>query len=648
MTWSDGLAGTALAIAECTASPLRVMAGPGTGKSFVVKRRVARLLEEGCDPRNILAVTFTRNAAADLLADLRSLGVEGCEHIQSCTLHSLCFSLLTRRAVFDFLGRTPRPIVTFAKSGVLQYEGRSLVADLAAEESFGTRRDCTKRIRAFEAAWARLQSESPGWPEDPVDQLFHRSLLEWLRFHRAMLIGEVVPEALRYLRNNPASDAVQRYGHVLVDEYQDLNRAEQELVDLVAGEGTITVVGDVDQSIYRFRHANPEGIARFRDTHPTTQDETLGRCRRCPTRVVAIADRLIRQNHPGEPTCRLEPMPDGSPGEVHVVQWHTTDEEALGLAQYVSFLLENGGHQPSDILVLTPRRLLGYQIRDKIKELGIPVHSFYHEESLEDESAQEAFSLLTLLADPSDRTALRWWLGKNSDSCLTGSYRALRQHCEATGQPPWEALRSQQATTTIPRVRSLLPPFSDLQTRLTDLRALDLSQLIDSLLPADEEALQTLREISLLALPFMESVEQLFSALKTAVTQPEMPQHGDYVRVMSLHKSKGLTSRVVIVSSCVQGLIPHVDRDLTPLEQQANLEEQRRLFYVAMTRCSDKLVLSSAISLDRALAHRIGAQVRYGRSPVASAIASQFLNELGPDAPQAKTGVMWRATSYQL
>jgi DNA helicase II / ATP-dependent DNA helicase PcrA len=203
MAWDDGLIGAARNIAGTKNTPLRVMAAPGTGKSFAMKRRVARLLEEGQNPKRILAVTFTPNAAASLVDDLHALGIPGCENIWSGTLHAYCFGLLSQQAVFEFLGRTARPVVTFLKSGVLQFEGGAMLADLIIAGAFGPKRDCTKRIRAFEAAWARLQSDDPGWPQAPIDRAFQSALVNWLKFHKAMLIGELVPEALRFLRNNP-------------------------------------------------------------------------------------------------------------------------------------------------------------------------------------------------------------------------------------------------------------------------------------------------------------------------------------------------------------------------------------------------------------------------------------------------------------
>jgi superfamily I DNA/RNA helicase len=108
-----------------------------------------------------------------------------------------------------------------------------------------------------------------------------------------MLIGEIVTVTLDYVRNNPLRAERQRFDHAIVDEYQDLNCAEQVLIDLLAEQGTLTVIGDEDQSIYSFKHAHPEGIVTFADGHPGTHDETLDSCRRCPTAVVALANHLI-------------------------------------------------------------------------------------------------------------------------------------------------------------------------------------------------------------------------------------------------------------------------------------------------------------------------------------------------------------------
>jgi AAA domain len=130
MAWDDDLVGVAKNIAAMDRTPLRVMAGPGTGKSFAMKRRVARLLEHGQSPKRILAVTFTRTAAASLVNDLRGLNVPGCESIRAGTLHAFCFGLLNSQQVFEYLDRIARPIVTFLKGGVLQCEGNAMLEEL--------------------------------------------------------------------------------------------------------------------------------------------------------------------------------------------------------------------------------------------------------------------------------------------------------------------------------------------------------------------------------------------------------------------------------------------------------------------------------------------------------------------------------------
>ena len=174
---------------------------------------------------------------------------------------------------------------------------------------------------------------------------------------------------------------------------------------------------------------------------------------------------------------------------------------------------------------------------------------------------------------------------------------------------------------------------------------LDVAELIDQLFPENTPDVQVLREAAQLALPRCGNAASLFDSLRTAVTQPEMPEEGDFVRIMSLHKSKGLTAKVAIIAGCIRGLIPFEDRDEPEAERAQILLEQRRLFYVAITRCTEILVLSSAQRLERQLAFRLGARVLGNGDPV-RAITSQFIAELGPRAPASRLGTVWREAGY--
>ncbi len=635
-TWSHGLEGSALRLAATDHSPLRGLAGPGTGKTFALIRRVARLLEDGADPKRILVCTFTRTAAADLVKALRELGLRGAENVVAGTIHSFCFHLLSRKAILELTGRVPRPL--------LKFEERFLLEDLAHCAQGGVR-VLERRLEAFNAAWARLQCDEPGWPLDPADRSFQDALLGWLRFHEAMLIGELVPQTLQYLRENPACDERHLFDHTLVDEYQDLNRAEQVLLDLLAGDGTLTIVGDEDQSIYSFKHAHPEGIVEFPKHHPETEDVPLEECRRCPTRVVELANSLIKHNS-RRTQLTLRPQ-DGNPeGEVLIVQWPSMQDEISGIAQFIQQRVNSGSVSPGSVLVLAPRRQFGYGIRDELQRLGLPAHSFFHEEALEgnpknldDSRAQQAFELLTLLAEPDDRVALRCWCGFGSSSLRSTAWVRLRKHCEMRGVSPREALQQLVAgRLRIPYTNDFIECFRCLETDLKRLSGLRGDELLDALFPGGQEWAEPFRSIASGIGQADYDAATLREVLRIGITQPELPTDVDYIRVMSLHKSKGLTADLVVVVGCIQGLIPFIADDLSPAERDRALEEQRRLFYVAITRTRQTLVLSSTVRIPRDFARRMQVPFRGGGPDWVNTIASRFLAELGRTRPRSVTG----------
>ena len=322
MPWDDDLDpnSPAYGIAASQARFNRVVAGPGTGKSFALKRRVARILEAGADPTRILPVTFTNVAAEDLQREMLQIGVPGCENIRGSTLHSLCMRILSRQAVLESIGRTPRPLNRF--------EIEPLLYDLS--NSFGNKKGRSRRIRAYESAWARLQHEQPGYAQNQTDHAFEAALVGWLRFHEGMLIGEIIPYVYRYLRDNPAAPERNLYDHVLVDEFQDLNKAEQGVIDLLCNTAHLCIVGDDDQSLYSFKFAHPVGIREFPATHQVTTDHQILECRRCPTRIVQMANSLIAHNQDRE-ARQLTSAPANGPGDIAIVQYQTLDNEAAGI-----------------------------------------------------------------------------------------------------------------------------------------------------------------------------------------------------------------------------------------------------------------------------------------------------------------------------
>ncbi len=637
MPWNDGLTGVALEIAESEAPRLRVMAGPGTGKSYAMKRRVARLIEqEVVTPEEVLAVTFTRVAAQDLCSELRSIELDGIDRIRVGTLHSFCFSLLSQEDVFRHVNRQARPLLAYEKSGVMKFEGAPLIHDLHA---FGAGRAITMNVKAYEAAWARMQRDLPGHPISQEDQDFERALRDWLQFHNCMLIGELVPLTLQFLRNNPLYINELGIGHVVVDEYQDLNKAEQELINILASNGDLSIVGDVDQSIYSFRHAHPDGIVEFDEHHNVVEDKDLDVCRRCPCRVVSMANSFILQNHQAGVAARVRHFPDNCQGDVSIVQWGLAEEEIEGLSQYIEFLVNETDVDPNEILVLSPRRALGAQLAREINDSGIEAYSFYPEESYDTDAAQIALAQLALLRNNEDRVALRYLLGAGSGAMEKGAYSRLRLHCEENAIAPFDALSQVvSGALSISGINRIIPKFVEIKALLEGLADIDFEALIDRVIPDDIEDLEGLRDIADSSITDVEELEvsDFIDNLMEKISHPDLPDCSGAVRVMSLHKSKGLTSRVVIITSCVEGLLPSDDA----MDDEAILNEQRRLFYVGLTRCTETLVLSSFREISRVQAYQIGLTPGRGCGN-ARFNASQFLFQMGPNAPFPQIGDNW-------
>lgn len=642
MPWSDDLdpASPAYQIASTQNEEVRVVAGPGTGKSFAMKRRVARLLEDGIDPRAILPVTFTRVAAEDLHRELVGMGVPGCEEIEGVTLHSLAFRMLSRNHVLEATGRTPRPLNDF--------EIKPLIADL--KDAHNGAREVRRLIKAYEAAWARLQHEEPGYVQSQEDQDFENDLLPWLLFHQAMLIGEVIPHFYNYLRSNPAAQERGEFSHILVDEYQDLNKAEQRVVDLLADNAEICVVGDDDQSIYSFKHAHPDGIRDWIDARPGAEDLALEECRRCPTRVVEMASNLIAQNVNRPVPNALLPRPENGEGEVRIVQYANLAAEVAGVVNVIVDMVANGV-PPGDILVLAQRGVIGTPIYEGLVARDIPVKSYYAESELDSDFAQHQFAILKLFIDRQDRVALRWLLGLGSSTWLSGGYRRLRDYCELNGVAPWQVLEQLDAcVVSIPYTGSLVRRFREIQAEIQELEGLEgVAVIVDRVFPDGNDEVRDLRDLALQVLEEVaeEDRDEFFSELSDAITKPEIPSEIQDVRIMSLHKSKGLSAPVTFVCGCVQGLLPRQPGpDLRPVDRQADIEEQRRLFYVGITRVKavpdqgkpGTLVITYSQTMPVADALGSGIQpaaVTYG---TANLIASPFIAELGPDAPAPVAG----------
>lgn len=636
MSWDDGITGVHRDIAGSVAPRIGVLAGPGTGKTkYGLMRRVVRLLEEGVPPYRILLISFTRVAASDLRDKVADLEAPGADEVRATTLHAFCFGLLQQAAVFATTGRKPRIL--------MDHEVDLMLRDIGG--GCGNIYSRREKLEAFVAGWARNPGDYAGIPATDEERAFQAAVQEWLRRHGAMLIGEVVPESYKYLIANPHAEALAAYAHIIVDEYQDLNALEQQLLDRLSENGNLCIAGDDDQSIYSVRHANPAGIHAFL-ARPDVEQHAIWTCGRCPTQILAMANSLIGCA-PERNKAPLVPLEGAGLGTAAIIQWSHTDAEVDGIVAAIAEDVSSERSDAGQVLVLTNWAQLGKRIRDRLIELGIPARSFFKEQGLHSDECREALALLRLVCASRDLPAMRVLLGLGDADGRSVTYRRIMNLADSLNSDVWAVLDRLAAGENLGvSARALTQRFSAALERVEHLIQLKPPELVDALFPDGSESLSELRTSALGSLGDAETASDVLHAIIEAVTQDDVPQNPNFVRIMSLHKSKGLTCDSVYIVGAVDGVIPTI-RTKDTTAHEAAMREGRRLFFVALTRAARKLTISSSISTNLADAAARG--VVYGKKTtrlvdgrcVVRTIASPYLIELGPAAPRPQTGEAW-------
>jgi superfamily I DNA/RNA helicase len=574
--WLVGIEGEHLIqLIESDAPVIAVVAGPGSGKTTGIKRRVQRLVEgDGVDPERIFVGTFTRAITRDLQA---ALG----ERLRVSTIHSLALRLLRENPV-AFAGRNPRFL--------LKFEENAMLYDVGQEMPEGGDQRARRRLLQ------RTQSSRAERTALP-DARFAGLVDEWLRQHGGMLIGDVVPVALDGL---VAGDIPALFDHVIIDEYQDLTAAEHELVERIwTRNGSLVVLGDDDQSIYSFRFNHPGGITdfadRWREGDVDVLEIPLPENWRCGTSIVDLANVIMAAA--GSTKAPMLPR-RVDVGQALQVYWETSEDEVAGLAGYMR------AEADRNFLVLVPRRFIGHRLADQV---GPDARTAFHEEALEYPLVQERFTLGLLLANPEDRVALRAWLGFRRDRPEHDSKRNAPAYSsiQETLGTAIQLVEGLAAGTIVPtgsgranvveRSQRLIAESAEAPGALND----QIAYLFD---PAfadgveDEEkrrwAADDLNELRSAALEFAEEDDAtLASVLRTLTyriaTRAPLSNEDDLPRVsiMTLHSAKGLEADSIVLAGLADQIIPGFARG-------QERSEQGRLLYVAITRARDELVVS--------------------------------------------------------
>lgn len=573
--WLEDIEGEkARELIESRAPVIRVIAGPGSGKTTCLKRRAQRLVAgDGINPSKIYVGTFTR-AVTDALK--QELGDE----IDVSTLHSLAYRLLREN---------PGACQGMCLRFLLNFEQDALLYDIEnADSGLGNIVANRKELRALQASRSRRSKFE--------NAVFGGAVRSWLIRHRAMLIGEVVFLCVVGLECEDIPSGF--FDHVVIDEYQDLTALEQELVGLVwSKKGSLTVMGDDDQSIYGFRFNHPDGISSFHEAWADygCNDLTFFENRRCGKEILNTANLIMAEM--GSRKSRMIPR-SKQRGEQNFVYWKTIDDEINGLARYIN-------SRPNEkFLVLVPRRFIGYRLA---KNIGEDARTVFTEEVLEHPVAQEAFTAVSLLADPDDWVATRVWLGFHGKNPTQADSRNSRAYASLPDDLGGHELirriadddfylagagkihirtRAQKAVQLINRN---LEPNDAINLLFRE----DLGQAE----PDDEKRVRLIEDLNELRTAAHHLLKgQDFPNLRKVVNTMRyriatrsalMPDAGEpRVKIMTLHSAKGLEADNVVIAGITTQFMPGHETN------SEKIKEQRRLLYVAVTRAKVSLTIS--------------------------------------------------------
>ncbi|MBA8954512.1 DNA helicase PcrA [Actinomadura namibiensis] len=632
----DGLNEQQRAAVTHSGSPLLIVAGAGSGKTRVLTHRIAHLLaERDVHPGQILAITFTNKAAAEMRERVDALVGPRSRAMWVMTFHSACVRILRREA--KRLG-FPTSFSIYD-----QADSQRLMALCCRELDLDPKR---YPPRSFSAQVSNLKNELIDYETFKARASTHmeQTLAQAYEMYQARLqqagamdfddlimltvnLFQVFPEAAEHYRR--------RFRHVMVDEYQDTNHAQYELVrELTApvegiGPAELCVVGDADQSIYAFRGATIRNILEFERDYTDATTILLEQNYRSTQTILSAANAVIERNADRKPKRLWSDQ-----GEGHKITGYVADnehDEAAFVAAEVDRLTDAGDCKPRDVAVFYRTNAQSRVFEDVFNRVGLPYKIVGGLRFYDRKEVRDLLAYLRVLANPEDTVSLRRILnvpkrgiGDRAEACVEAY--ASRERISF-----WQALRRPEdvpgmATRSINAVRefvALLDELREVAETATPADLVDrvlvrsgyLAELQESKDPQDETRVENLQEFEAIArefeerldgesaegrlVEFLEQVSLVADAdsipggAKSGPVPPgEQPEENDdgVVTLMTLHTAKGLEFPVVFLTGMEDGVFPHLRAMSNPKE----LEEERRLAYVGITRARQRLYVSRA------------------------------------------------------
>jgi DNA helicase-2/ATP-dependent DNA helicase PcrA len=628
----DGLNPQQRAAVVHEGSPLLIVAGAGSGKTRVLTHRIAYLLaQRGASPSEILAITFTNKAAGEMAGRVAELVGPAARAMWVMTFHSACVRILRREAkrfgypqafsIYDqadsqrLMALAVRELdidtKIFPPKG-LAAEVSNLKNELVDYETFSSRAQ-TARESVLAEAYAEYQRRLVAAGAMDFDDLIMVTVN----------LLQAFPEVAEAYRR--------RFRHVLVDEYQDTNHAQYVLVrELVSGgsplfantsssdalpPGELCVVGDADQSIYAFRGATIRNITEFEQDYPQAKVILLEQNYRSTQNILAAANAVVSRNSGRKPKNLWSDAGAGEPITGYVAD--NEHDEAAFVAEEVDKLTDAGDAKPGDVAVFYRTNAQSRVFEEIFIRAGLPYKVVGGVRFYERKEVRDLLAYLRLIANPADEVSLRRILnvpkrgiGDRAEEYIAG-YAARERTTFA------QALRTPRDVPGMsPRAISSIISFNDMISGLRDQAESGgpVSELVEAVIEQtgyvaaleasndlqDATRVENLQELVSVAREFDNSrddptldgfLEQV-SLVADADEIPEGAEHGGMVTLMTLHTAKGLEFPVVFLTGMEEEVFPH-QRSLTNAKE---LEEERRLAYVGITRAEQRLYLTRAIA----------------------------------------------------
>ncbi len=603
--------------AQAISGPVLILAGPGSGKTRVITHRIAYLLKVcGVSPRRIMAVTFTNKAAREMVERLHRLASGSVGDLTIGTFHAICARILRRDG--KAIGVKP-DFVIYDADDQLKLIKRS-IQDAGLDPKQYAPRAVQSAISAAKSCLltpADYRQRSSSYFEEVVQRVYER-YQQSLTGSNALDFDDLLMKAVYLFRQNPQVLAryQSRYLHLQVDEFQDTNLVQYELMKQIAGKfRNICAVGDPDQSIYSWRFADLRNILNFEKDYPDARVVLLEQSYRSTKMILETASHVISASAQRKPKGLWTENEPGVP--TVVVETYTEHEEAQFVVNEVEQLVSRGEVKPGDCAVMYRTNAQSRVLEEVFLRYGVPYKLVAGTRFYERREVKDIIAYLRLVQNPYDGVSLMRIINVPPRGIGQRSLSQLSQWARSAGVPEYGALQvlaGQKGRETEnqppfnPRTTRALAGFVDvLEGLIARGRELNLVELLDLVVeksgyreyllgePDGEERWENVLELRTVAQEYrhLESSEALTAFLEGSALVADvdgLEETVDAVTLITLHQAKGLEFPVVFIVGMEDGILPHI-RSFDDPEQ---MEEERRLCYVGITRARERVYLVRA------------------------------------------------------